>query len=174
MSKQKILILGLLALLSTQSAVWAQSSPMYRWVDAKGVAHYSDLPPPPDAHKVETRKLTQNAADETPGYLMRKATEDYPVTLYTANGCGEVCDSAKSLLTKRGIPFTEQVVRTKSEQDAYRQRFNGAEQVPGLAVGQQTQVGFEETSWSRLLDNAGYPKAGAAKPASGQSKPASQ
>lgn len=142
----------------------ANAQQMYRWVDAKGVPHYSDLPPPPSVSQVEKRTVHEHVVDNTPGYELRKAMESYPVSLYTAQTCGEPCDLGRDLLTKRGVPFTEHQVRTRSEQDAYREKFKGADKIPGLEVGKQTQIGFEEGAWTSLLNNAGYPKKAAKLP----------
>jgi subtilisin family serine protease len=44
---RKLLLIALLAACS------AQAAEVYKWVDANGVMHYSDSPPPKDAQKVE-------------------------------------------------------------------------------------------------------------------------
>ena len=133
---------------------------VYRWVDAKGRVHYSDTVPIKEAKKIEERKISENTLEGRDDYLVTKARQDYPVTLYTAQSCGEPCSFARGLLQKRGVPFAEKLVRTQADIVEYKKLFNGAENLPGFSVGKQVLVGFEESAWSSLLDHAGYPKSG--------------
>ncbi len=134
-----------------------QAADLYRWVDSRGVVHYSDMPSP-EAEKIDSRKFSDQVApgEELP-YGTRIAKQNFPVTLYTGNGCGDACDRARSTLTKRGIPYAEKMLRTKDEIDAFKQ-LTGSEIVPTLAVGTTVLKGFQSEQWHGELDIAGYPK----------------
>jgi len=130
----------------------------YRWVDQQGRVNYSDRPPPPNVRAVVEKQFDATAADTAPTYSVRKATEDFPVELYTTDTCGEACDEARSFLGKRGVPFTEHKVATEADIATYRERFGTPEEVPAITVGRQTAKGYESVRWTRMLDDAGYPK----------------
>ena len=84
---------------------------------------------------------------------------DFPVTLYTAPSCMETCESARAVLNKRGIPFTEvQVVDDETRQRV--KALTGAVGVPVLVVGRSVFNGFEPAGYQSLLDSAAYPKEG--------------
>lgn len=142
----------------------------YRWVDKTGKVHYSDQPPPPEVLKMEERRLRPNVID-TSGqpYAVQKASREFPVVLYTGATCGAACDSARGLLNKRGVPFSEIAVAKEEDAVVFRKRFgDGPLMVPALSVGSQNLKGFEEGGWNRLLDDAGYSRIavpGAPKPA---------
>ena len=134
----------------------AQAGQLYRWVDNSGRVYYGDVPPA-GATDVELIKTSESAlSSEYIPFESRKAQQNFPVTLYIANGCGEQCDQARSLLSKRGIPYSEQIVRTKEEIDAFR-KLTGSEVVPTLAVGKTILKGFQPERWQGELDVAGYP-----------------
>lgn len=144
----------------------ASAQQMYRWVDKHGRVTYSDTPPPPDARKVEEKRLHQSVL-QTSGmsYAMKKAAQDFPVTLYLGGDCPTACDSARHLLRKRGIPATEKVLAKQEDVDAYNKLFGTREPlVPSLAVGKQTLKGYHEAAWNRALDDAGYPASDAPPP----------
>jgi glutaredoxin len=130
---------------------------MYRWVDSNGIVHYSDVPSP-DAEKINPGKFSDQAAPgEDLPYGTRIAQQNFPVTLYVGSGCGDTCSQARSLLTKRGIPYTEKTLRTKEEVDAFK-KLTGSDMVPTLAVGKTYLKGLQSGQWHGELDIAGYPK----------------
>lgn len=135
----------------------AQAGELYRWVDSSGKVHYGDAPPA--AAKVETKRFSDS--DAVPGenlpYETRRAQQNFPVTLYVADNCGETCEQARSLLRKRGVPFTEKNLVKKEEIDAFR-NLSGSDSVPVLSVGRIFLKGFLATQWNNELDVAGYPK----------------
>ena len=134
-----------------------QAGELYRWMDSKGVMHYSDMPPP-RSEQAETIRLSDDAgSDEALPYETLRAKQNFPVTLYVAPGCGETCDQARSLLSKRGIPFAEKSLKTREEVEAFKQ-LSGIEGVPVLAVGKNYLKGFQAEQWQSELDIAGYPK----------------
>lgn len=136
----------------------AGAAETYRWVDEQGRVNYADRPPPPNVRQVIQKQFDTPAADTVPAYSVSKAAEDFPVALYTTDSCGEVCDEARTFLGKRGVPFTEHRIATEADIAAYRERFGTPEEVPALSVGNQTLKGYESVRWTRMLDDAGYPK----------------
>ena len=146
-----LLALGLSASVSAQTT--------YRWVDAQGQVHYYDQPPPPEIQQLEARRFAAPAPDTTLSYTLRKLAADFPVALYTAANCGDLCATARSLLTARGIPFTEMPLASQADLAAYRARFGVPEQVPSLSVGSSQLKGFEPGAWNQLLNDVGYPTA---------------
>lgn len=134
-----------------------QASELYRWVDSSGIVHYSDIPPP-KADQIETRRFSSTTgSDEILPYETRLAQQNFPVTLYIAPGCGEPCNDARSLLNKRGIPYTEKSLKTREDVEAFKQ-LSGIEGFPVLSVGKSFLKGFLAEQWHSELDFAGYPK----------------
>jgi glutaredoxin len=136
----------------------AQADSLFRWKDKDGKVHYGDKPAD-DAVDTEQKKFGAAGAagdDELP-YSLRKAKQDFPVTLYTAANCGEVCAQAAALLGKRGVPYTEKKIATNEEAAALK-KLSGGNSVPILMVGKSILNGFEAGQWNSELDIAGYPK----------------
>ena len=90
-------------------------------------------------------------------YELNQARQKYPVTIYTGKDCS-ICVSARGLLTRRGVPFTEKTVTTQEDVKELQRLFNEGG-VPIVTIGGQTIRGFEEGEWNSYLDAAGYPKA---------------
>ena len=135
-----------------------QAGELYRWVDASGKVYYGDVLPV-GAMQVEVKKFPKdNTSSEYLPYETLRAQQNFPVILYVSDGCGETCDQARSLLNKRGIPFSEKLLRTKQDIEAFK-KLSGIEAfVPVLAVGKNFLKGFLESQWNSELDIAGYPK----------------
>ena len=151
--KRIISLLACLAILS----LTVHAADLYRWVDSKGIVHYSDMPSP-DAEKINPGKFSdQVVPGEDLPYATRIAQQNFPVTLYVGAGCGDSCSRARSLLNKRGIPYAEKTLRTRDEIDAFK-KLTGSEMVPTLAVGKSYLQGLEPDRWHGELDIAGYPK----------------
>ena len=145
------------ALLSVSAAI-AQST-TYRWVDkATGQTVYSDQPPPSGAQQVAKITGEERGSEQQLPYATRVASEKFPVTLYTAANCVEMCKQARDLLNGRGIPFAEKMMKTTEETDELSKKLGGEAAVPSLIVGQQSFKGLEPSAWNNLLDLAGYPK----------------
>jgi len=139
------------------TATLGQAGELYRWVDQSGKVHYGDAPPP-DVTDVESKRFAaSNVSDENLPYATRKARENFPVVLHASHDCGEPCVEARSLLDKRGIPFSEKLLKTKDDIDAFK-RLTGSDMVPTLAVGRIYLKGFQSQRWHSELDIAGYPK----------------
>lgn len=129
----------------------------YKWVDEKGATHYTDKPPPPNAKKVERKKLQESVIDTGTPYSLQQAAKSHPVTLYVSD-CGDPCTRGRALLNKRGVPFTEKNPQNPAEQAELSALAGGKAGVPFLRVGEAMVNGFEEEQWNTALDNAGYPK----------------
>lgn len=150
----------------------SQAQPVYRIVGPDGKVTFSDKPPPATSNA----KVTAAGADGARGiataslpFELRKVAGQYPVTLYTSENCGP-CVSARSLLTTRGVPFTEKTVSTNEDAQALR-RLSGDSSLPFLTIGSQQLKGFSDAEWTQFLDAAGYPKS-SVLPASYRQAPA--
>jgi glutaredoxin len=148
----------LAVLLFTLGAAHAQQ--LYRWTDEKGRVHITDTPPPASAKDVQKKAAVTGGAD--PGQVpfeLATAMRDFPVILYTAPSCRTLCDSARAVLNRRGVPFREvQVWEEKT--NAELKQVSGGTQVPTLVVGRSVHQGFDQASFDALLDSARYPRAG--------------
>lgn len=151
--KRIVLLWGCLALMPSD----LQAGELFRWVDAQGRVHYGDAPPA-EALRVERKKLSDAVMPgEGLSYEARRAQQNFPVILYVADNCTELCDQARSLLSKRGIPFSEKKLVTQEDIDAFKAR-SGSDSTPTLAVGRTFLKGFLATQWHGELDIAGYPR----------------
>ncbi len=139
---------------------WMQSAgaaEVFRWVDNNSVVNYSDQMPVGMVKDVEQRKISANVIDAQPSYALNFAAARHPVILYSED-CGALCASARSLLDKRGIPYTlKNPQMSKSDADELN-KMTGALRVPVLKVGDQVYKGFQQEMWNAALDQAGYPK----------------
>ncbi|SFM40488.1 glutaredoxin family protein [Variovorax sp. OV329] len=148
-----------LAALTACAAGSAFAQQVYRQVDANGKVTYSDQAPTArNAQPVTGSRggdVTSLPVDNSLPYELRQVAQRYPVTLYTRDEC-QPCDAARSLLTTRGVPFSEKTVQTAQDNDAL-QRQTGQNSLPLVAIGAQQLVGFQDSEWSRYLDAAGYP-----------------
>ncbi len=149
---------GVLALILTLTTA-ASAQEIFRWVDKDGKVHYGDsLPPPTEAKNVQTKKLVDSVIEqEAVTFGVSTAMKNNPVTLY-ANNCGEGCTSAKALLAKRGIPFTEKNPESDAAAATALKALAGALQVPTIQIGANSLTGFEEEGWNAALNAAGYPR----------------
>ena len=135
----------------------AHAAERYRWVDKSGKVHYGDTPPA-DAVEVKTKNIFDaTSSDSDLPFATRHAQENFPVTLYVGNGCGDPCSQGRGLLKKRGIPFTEKNLQTQDDIDTFK-KLTGSEGVPVLAVGKNYMNGFLDDAWHGALSTAGYPK----------------
>jgi len=137
----------------------AQAQAVYRIVGPDGRVTFSDKPPATPAAKVTSADSTE--ATSQPGgpalpYELRQVAGKYPVTLYTSNNCAP-CDSGRSMLTGRGVPFSEKTITSAQDADVL-QRISGSTSLPFLTIGAQHVAGFSSTEWTQYLNAAGYPE----------------
>lgn len=160
------------ALLACVLSPALQAQGVYRIVGPDGKVSFSDQPPP-DAKNATRVAGSGGATGETRPNLpfeLQQLVAKYPVTLYSAPNCAP-CNSGRSVLVARGIPFTEKTVETNDDLTAFA-RINPDNALPLLMVGSQPVKGFSGTEWGRYLDAAGYPKTSALPP--GYRQPAPQ
>ena len=138
-------------------AATANAETVYHWIDERGVKVFSDRPPPSTVEH-EVRRVGSRPADQVPAFSVRRAAANFPVALYTTDDCGTPCDQARALLQQRGIPFTEHVVDTEEDLEAFREVFGPPDEVPAATVGPRQLRNFQESAWHALLDNVGYPR----------------
>lgn len=151
-------LLSLMLLLSGMgSAVYAQQ--VYRSVGPDGRITFSDRPPmeaKSQATAETTGGQTSSSANDNLPYALRQVASRFPVTLYTSADCIP-CASARSLLTGRGVPFSERTVTSNDDIEALK-RMSGATSLPFGTIGAQQLSGFAQSEWTQYLDAAGYPK----------------
>lgn len=148
------------ALLAATSGALAET---FRWVDSSGKVHYGDRPPE-DATELEQKKFQPPPKDAATkegsanlGYEARRAQENFPVTLFYASNCGNPCQKARDFLNKRGVPFSDHLLKTQEEINEFTKQ-SGSDQSPTLQVGKTYLKAFEAEQWTSELDTAGYPK----------------
>ena len=140
-----------LALLLAGAAANAQ---IYKWVDAKGVTHYSDTPPA--SKQAEVKAYGGKSATLVPlPYELARAARAAPVTLYTIAKC-KACDDGRAMLKARGIPFAEKTVTTAADQEKLKEAGSDG-QLPLLVVGRSKLLGYHLEAWNSALTSASYP-----------------
>ena len=160
MRRLRFVLLGAALLGAVLFSALAGAQATYRWVDpASGLTVFSDQPPPPGAKQV-VKLGSGDAAGGEPQvpYATRQAMEKFPVMLYTAATCVEMCQQARGLLNGRGVPFTEKILSTQEDSNELASKLKSEAGVPTLFVGQQPFKGYDIAAWNNLLDLAGYPK----------------
>ena len=129
---------------------------LYKSVGPDGRVTYSDAPPA-SARQVETRPLPSAAPGAALPYELAQVAKAQPVTLYTSDKCAP-CESARSFLAVRGVPYAEKTVSSNEDIAALRAA-GGDAQLPLLTIGRSKEKGYEEGAWNAALDAAGYPQA---------------
>lgn len=135
----------------------AQGQTIFRGVEPDGHTTFADRPPGGSA-KVSVVVLgnkTAQAASAALPFELRQVVSKYPVTLYSASNCTP-CSLGRTLLSARGIPYTEKTVQTNEDVQAL-QRISGENSLPFLSIGAQQIKGYSETEWVQFLNAAGYP-----------------
>ena len=135
------------------------AQPVFRIVGPDGKVTFSDKPP------AETNAKVTSAAGSSGGgvvssslpFELRQVAQKYPVTLYTGENCSP-CQSARSMLITRGVPFSEKTVTTADDSQAL-QRLSGENSLPFATIGGQQLKGFSDAEWTQFLNAAGYPAA---------------
>ena len=153
-----------IAALLLASAFAAGAQQLYRWTDDRGRVHITDTPPPASARNVERKSVgAPGAPQRQEPFELTLAMREYPVTLYTAPECKDLCAAARATLNRRGVPFKEVQVWDEAT-SAELKRVSGGEDVPTLVVGRSVHRGYGEASYESLLDSARYPRAGLLPP----------
>ena len=145
------------ALCALAGASLSQAQPVYRIVGPDGKVTFSDRAPTEDA--APTLSGSYDAAPAAGGslpYALQQVASRFPVTLYTGTDCAP-CDSARSLLSGRGVPFSERSVSSNEDINALK-NLSGNASLPFATIGRQHLTGFSTSEWTQYLDAAGYPK----------------
>jgi glutaredoxin len=140
-------------------AVWLPAHALYKVVGPDGKVTYTDRAPGTSEGKVTPLTSTGSAVTASPSELpieLRQVSNRYPVTVYVVADCAP-CDSARTLLRQRGVPFAERIIVTEEDAEAV-QRLTGTRDVPTMTIGSQHLRGFSPETWSSYLDSAGYPR----------------
>jgi glutaredoxin len=154
-SKLKTAVMATLLAMAAMTAATAQT--VYRIEGADGKVTFSDKPPLSDDKVTATGRNGRNielGANPLP-FELRQPASRYPVTLYTSATCNP-CNTGRSFLSARGIPFAERTVNTSQDSDALT-RLGGDNTLPLLTIGGQKLKGFSDQEWNQYLDAAGYP-----------------
>ena len=135
------------------------AQPVYRIVGADGKVTFSDKPPVEAKVKITSAagKSSGGIANSSLPFELRQVAQKYPVTLYTGENCGP-CQSARSMLITRGVPFSEKTVSTLEDSQSL-QRLSGESSLPFATIGGQQLKGFSDAEWTQFLNAAGYPAA---------------
>lgn len=155
---QLVALIGTAALVLVSLASGAQ--PVYRNVDANGKVTFSDQPAAA-ARVVPTGQGDGAASAAVAGgvslpFELRQIVQRYPVVIYTGPACGP-CAAGRTLLSTRGIPFSERTVNGADDLAAL-QKLSAQTSLPLLTIGSQQLRGFLDAEWTQYLDAAGYPK----------------
>jgi glutaredoxin len=152
-------IAGCAALLLVGSMAGAHAQTIYRIVGPDGKVTFSDKPPVSPATVNVTGaagKAVSGATDSSLlPYELRQSMARYPVTLYAGPGCAP-CNAGRLLLQGRGVPYTEYVVSSNADIEAF-QRISGDNTLPFLTIGGQKVKGFSQAEWTQFLNAANYP-----------------
>jgi glutaredoxin len=134
-------------------------STVYRWVDKDGKVQFGDQPPSDAKNVTERRFAGAGSADDAQlPYATQVAAKRHPVTLYVSNDC-DLCKQGRALLGRRGVPFSEKNAQTSPADREALMKLAGALKVPFLLVGETKVTGFDEDTWTKALDAAGYASA---------------
>ncbi|CAN5173417.1 hypothetical protein BH10PSE16_BH10PSE16_07170 [soil metagenome] len=156
-------LLALVAMAGSLASPLLQAQQVYRIIGLDGKVTFSDRPPPPSVSNAKVSETTASAAggEAFAGlpYELRQVALKYPVVLYTSDNCVP-CGAGRSMLTSRGVPFSEKTVSTAVDAEAL-QRLSGETSLPFLTIGGQQLKGFSDAEWTQFLNAAGYPKSSA-------------
>jgi len=158
-ARTAVLLAQFLGCVLMVSAGAASAQQLYKWVDDKGVVHYSDTPPPAKEKRVEVKDFSSASMPMAPAvplpYALAQAVKNNPVTLYTGADCVP-CDQARNALRERGIPYTEKTVATSADR-AKLTEAGGNDTLPFIAIGSKTLAGYAPADLQDALTAASYP-----------------
>lgn len=130
-----LLALFLIASLSAQAEI-------YKWVDADGNAHFSDVKPAGKDVRAVAPERTPPASSGTAHAGAKR------VTMYATSWCG-YCAKARQHFQSNNIPYTEyDIERSESAKRMYDQL--GGKGVPVILVGDKRLNGFSVSGFNRI------------------------
>ncbi|MEY2893342.1 MAG: hypothetical protein RJA98_3250 [Pseudomonadota bacterium] len=150
-----------LAALSLCALAAAPSWALYKVVGPDGRVTYTDRPPQEASASTGRVSAVSAAGGAGSGTAalpleLRQAAQRFPVTIYTTATC-DPCESARQLLRKRGVPYTERQVLTPADAEALF-KLTGGREAPAASIGAQVMRGYSADLWNSYLDAAAYPK----------------
>ena len=133
------------------------AQPVYRVTGPDGKVTFSDKPPAEARASVAANigAPSSGFANGALPFELRQVVQKFPVTLYLGDNCGP-CQSARTLLVSRGVPFVEKTVNTNEDSQAL-QRLSGDNSLPFATIGGQQLKGYSDSEWTQFLNAAGYP-----------------
>ncbi len=146
----RIAVAGLSGLLAAGTLAPLHAQQVYRIVGPDGKVTFSDKPPLDAKAGAQAATPAATAGGGTGAALpfeLRNVVNRYPVTLYTGPNCAP-CNSGRSFLSGRGIPFSERTVNTNDDIEAL-QRLSGSTSLPFLTIGGQQMKGYSEVEWGQ-------------------------
>ena len=149
----RIAALAALAAFVACAALWGAvaNAQVYRIVGPDGKVTFSDRPSA-DGRAAPAQAVPVPAGGSSTASLpaeVRMAASRFPVTLYTGPDCGP-CLSARSFLSRRGVPFTERTITTREDAEAL-QRISGSTSMPFATIGGQHIRGFSDSEWDSRI-----------------------
>ncbi|MCF6288176.1 MAG: DUF4124 domain-containing protein [Proteobacteria bacterium] len=131
---------------------------IFKWVDEKGVTHYSENKPESIAvEEIHIKSynnvsivnndsdLESNSMEQTPKARLKRPKK---VIMYSTEWCG-VCKKAKKYFKKENIRYTSyDIDKSKSAKARYKKL--GAKGVPVIFVGKKRMNGFSVAGFNRL------------------------
>jgi glutaredoxin len=157
--RKAILLLGLAAMLAAPA--YAQ---MYKWVDAQGVTHYSDRPPPVgDAEKLDLDARAQSSGLSADGGSLYQPPEPDPkqqarrtpdILMYTDPKCG-ACIKADRYFASKGVPV-RRIDVTASARNLKEFHDRGGRGTPMFLVNGERFSGFSSSRFNRILREHGW------------------
>jgi glutaredoxin len=147
-----------LALCIAAGSLAMPAAALFKVVAPDGSVTYTDRPPAAAGARVTPigRSAAPAQSSATLPTELRQPVQRHPVTLYTAADCPP-CDSGRTLLQRRGVPYAEKIVADAQDAAALEQLI-GARTVPAITIGAQPLRGFSQDEWTSYLDAAGYPR----------------
>jgi glutaredoxin len=131
----------------------AHAQRIYKWVDERGVTHFSDSPYSDKAQGLDIAP-SQPPAEQPPQpgidtSWMDTAPQQPEIIMYGASWCS-VCKQARHYFSEHNIAYTEYDVETSSKGKHDYSQLNGTG-VPIFLVDGQRYNGFTPSSFDTLL-----------------------
>lgn len=120
---------------------------IYKWVDANGRVHFSDLKP--ESTKAEALKLEINTYT-SPSFDRSIFNVGPKVVMYSTSSCG-YCKKARSYFSKNKISFTDYNIETNNKARLEYIKM-GARGVPVILVGSKRLNGFSIKSFESIYN----------------------
>jgi glutaredoxin len=141
----------------------AASAEIYKYVDADGKVHFTDVQPAGVAsEQVDIQPINSagggdlkspTKASAAVGSKLVPANKYPKVELFVTSWCG-YCKKAEAYLRKRGIPFTLYDVEKDLQAARRKDSLASRKGVPFALIGDQKLIGFSAAYYDRALKQA--------------------